>query len=357
MEEPSSTTLWKTWLIFVAVGILLVGVGGWLYYRFRLNDVPSFPPKSDPPVRPMAKITIAPQSSTNPSTGPSGQPRASATNAPEKPRVHVDRDPMDWFRHELKLSALAELSATFPDLQTVLPEQEENGSSPQDRRVIFQLLDAAKTAPAERKPAILFAADLVASHLGCDVPRARDGANSDCRQLKTDLSHYNLTLKYDELGAGYYYPRDLLWRLWAEYPKTVWGERAFVLLLDRGWDTSFTCEKGGDQTREVIRQGESFLRQHPGSPYRAVVKLLVAEAYASRWSLSKENAGSEMSDYVDPKQFQEGAEDARLKAIAYFEEILQLVPGTELSKFADQVLPPLREHQILDNYRFFCVYD
>jgi hypothetical protein len=356
MEEPSSATVWKTQLIFAAVGILLVGVGGWLYYRFRLNDIPPFQANPFPPVRPMAKITMAPQVSTNPSIGPPALPPAS-TNAPEKPRVHVERDPMEWFRHEVKLSALAELSSTFPDLQTVLQEQEENGSSSQDRHLVFQLLDAAKTAPAERKPAILFAADLVASHLGCDDPRARQGANSDCAQLKTDLSRYNLTLKYDELGAGLYYPRDLLWRLWAEYPKTVWGERAFVLLLDRGWDTSFTCERGGDQTREVIRQGESFLNQHPNSSYRAVVMLLVAEAYASWWSLSNEPSGSEMSDYVDPTQFQQGAEDARLKAIAYFEQVLQLVPGTELSKFADQVLPPLHEHQILDNYRFFCVYD
>ena len=357
MEEPSSITVGKTRLIFATVGILLVGVGGWFYYRSRLNDLPPFPPKSVPPIRSMAGILVAPQASSNPSNSAPGEPPASTISAPEKPRVHVERDPMESFRHEVELSALAELSATFPDLQTVLQEQEVNGSSPQDRRVVFQLLNAAKIAPAEQRPAILFAADLVASHLGCDDPRARDGVNSDCARLRTDLSRFNLTLKYDELGAGLYYPRDLLWRIWADYPKTVWGERAFVLLLDRGWDTSFTCEKGGDQTREVIRQGESFLRQHPGSPYRAVVKLLVAEAYASWWSLSNENAGSEMSGYVDPTQFQEGAEDARIKAIAYFEEILQLVPGTELSKFADQVLPPLREHQILDNYRFFCVYD
>ena len=60
--------------------------------------------------------------------------------------------------------------------------------------------------------------------------------------------------------------------------------------------------------------------------------LLVAEAYASWWSLSNEPSGGEMSDYVDPKQFQQGAEDARLKAIAYFEQVLQLVPGTELGQ-------------------------
>jgi hypothetical protein len=46
-----------------------------------------------------------------------------------------------------------------------------------------------------------------------------------------------------------------------------------------------------------------------------------------------------------------------MQAIAGFEEVLQLVPGTEMSRFAGQVLPPLRDRQILDNYRFFCVYD
>jgi hypothetical protein len=85
--------------------------------------------------------------------------------------------------------------------------------------------------------------------------------------------------------------------------------------------------------------------------------MLVAEAYASRWSLSNEPAGSDMSAYVDPKQFQEGAEADRMKAIGYFEEVVQLAPGTSFSRYALEVLPPLRDQQILDNYRFYCVYD
>jgi hypothetical protein len=341
------------------IGFWLAGVsaGSWFYYRFRLKDLPPFQTKSLPPVRPMARIMIAPQVSTTPIIDAPGAPPASTINAPEKPRVHMEPGPMEEFRQNMKLLALDELSSTFPDLQTVLQEQQDHGMSPKDRPVAFQLLAAAKTAPAERRPAILFAADLVASHLGCDDSRARDAANSDCARLTTDLARYDLTLKYDELGAGSYYPRDLLWRIWAQYPQTPWGERTFVLLLDRGWDTSYTCEKGGDQTREVIRQGESFLRQRPNSPYRPVVTLLVAEAYASWWSLGNQPAAGDMSDYVDRKQFRQGAEAARTKAIANFEEVLQLAPGTGLSKFADQVLPALRDQQTLDNYRFLCVYD
>jgi hypothetical protein len=46
-----------------------------------------------------------------------------------------------------------------------------------------------------------------------------------------------------------------------------------------------------------------------------------------------------------------------MKAIGYFEEVVQLAPGTSFSRYALEVLPPLRDRQILDNYRFYCVYD
>lgn len=196
------------------------------------------------------------------------------------------------------------------------------------------------------------AADLVAQKILCALEN-----KAECDQLQLAFERYNLTLTRDELGGVFTYPHDLLWRLWREYPATDWGERAFVLLLDNGWDTSGICEKGADQIREVIRQGESFLRQRPSSPYRGVVTLLVAEAYASWWSLGNEPPGSDMSDYIDRKQFEEGAEAARVKAISSFEEVLQLAPGAGFSRFALEILPALRDRQILDNYRFYCVYD
>jgi hypothetical protein len=286
------------------------------------------------------------------------EPPSPPKNVPQRKRFHIKRDPMGGFRQDLKKTVLSELTPAFPELQTVLNGREENNSE-SSQRVVFQLLDAAKEAPASQRPAILFAADLVASHLRCDKYDERDEAKEagDCARLQSSLARYDLKLKEDHLGGVFYYPRDLLWRVWRDYPATSWGERAFVLLLDHGWDTSATCEKGQDQTHEVIRQGDSFLQNRPGSPYRAVVTLLVAEAYASWWSLSNEPKGSDMSAYVEPKQFQEGAEAARIKAIRYFEQVLQLAPGTKFSEFAQQVLSPLREQQALDNYRFFCVYD
>jgi len=70
------------------------------------------------------------------------------------------------------------------------------------------------------------------------------------------------------------------------------------------------CAKGSDQFRDVIRQGESFLQQHPNSEYRPFVIHLVGQAYATRWTLSNEPTAA-MADYVDPKPYKEGAEQAR----------------------------------------------
>ncbi len=107
----------------------------------------------------------------------------------------------------------------------------------------------------------------------------------------------------------------------------------------------------------MIRQGESFLQQRPTSPHRALVMFLVGQAYATWWSLSNETGSNGMSDYVYPKQYHQGAEQARLKAIGYFEQVLQLVPETKLAEYARQILPALRAQQVQDGYKFFCVYD
>jgi len=359
-EQPSVKNDWKMRLVFSAIGFLVaaVGAGGWFYYYSRLQDVP--PPPSLRPVqayRPFAKIMAAPRTVAAPSTNTPGAPSSTPSNVPERPIFHIlERRHLYNFREDLKKKVLDELAPRFPELQAALEEPDEGASPPPYQRVFFELLEAAKKAPAERRPAILLAADQ-AGRLGCDRDDKREGARADCARLQKDLARYDLKLDNDELGAGLYYPHDLLWRIWREYPETVWAERAFVLLLDSGWDTSATCAKGSDQTKEVIGQGESFLQNRPNSTYRGVVTLLVAEAYASRWSLSNEPAGGEMFDYVNPKDFQEGAEEARVKAISYFEEVVRLAPETSLSRFALEVLPPLREKQILDNYRFYCVYD
>jgi hypothetical protein len=65
-----------------------------------------------------------------------------------------------------------------------------------------------------------------------------------------------------------------------------------------------------------------------------------------------------MADYVDPKLYQEGSEQACLKAGEYFEHLLQGSPGNLLGEYARQFLPVLGQQRLtIDSYRFFCVYD
>jgi hypothetical protein len=96
----------------------------------------------------------------------------------------------------------------------------------------------------------------------------------------------------------------------------------------------------------------TFLQQHPNRPYREFVIHLVGQAYATWWSLSNDPT-SAMADYADPKLYQEGSEQARLKAIGSFEQILKLSPRTLLGEYARQILPTLRQRQVtVDGYRF-----
>jgi hypothetical protein len=353
MEQPPPKSSWKTALVFVAMGFLAAALGAssWLY-RSRLQNVPPREARAPQEMRPTARILAAPQGSITPGTGSATEPSSSPNQVPARPHFQITLDPMEPFHEDLRKAVLHELAPAFPELQSVLSSPTAKSADPAYSHVVFRLLDAVKKASADQRPAILLAADLVAQEIWCPSE-----GKQQCDQIRSEFARYKLSLEYSELDGGFYYPRDLLGRIWRDYPGTDWGERTFVLLLDQGWDTSHTCGKGADQFREVIRQGESFLRQRPSSPYRGVVTLLVAQAYTTWWSLSNETGNGGMSDYVDAERYREGAEEARLKAIGYFEQVLQMVPETQLNEYARRVLPPLREQQVLDNYRFFCVYD
>jgi len=293
-----------------------------------------------------------PQAAMAPITGTPGSSRSLPEQIPTRPRFEISLDPMLEFQEDLRKVLLHDLVPAFPELPKFLGDPVAKSPDPARERFVFQLIDAVENGQADQRPAILLAADLVANEIWCPSEN-----KEQCSQLRSHFAQHKLTLEYSELGGGFYYQRDLLWRVWQQYPETDWGERVFVVLLELGWDTSGTCAKGSEQFREMIRQGESFLQQRPTSRHRAAVLLLVGQAYATWWSLSNEPADSPMADYVDPKRYNEGAEQARLKAISYFEQLVQLASETKLAEYAHQILPALREQKIQTAYKFFCVYD
>ena len=354
MQQLAHKNPWKTVFVIVVFVFLTTALStaGWLYRYFRLQEVPPPSAQALRATRPVSRIMADPQAAMALVTGMPGKSRWLPEQIPARSRFEISLDPMQEFQEDLRKALLHDLVPAFPELSKFLGDPTAKSPDPARERVVFHLIEAAENGKAGERPGILLAADLVADEIWCPSEN-----KERCNQLRSQFAQHKLTLEYSELGGGFFYQRDLLWRVWQQNPETDGGERAFVILLELGWDTSKTCAKGHEQFREMIRHGESFLQQRPTSAHRAAILLLVGQAYATWWSLSNEPADSPMADYVDPKRYKEGAEQARLKAISYFEQVVQLAPETKFAEYAHQILPSLRAKQIQDTYKFFCVND
>jgi hypothetical protein len=119
------------------------------------------------------------------------------------------------------------------------------------------------------------------------------------------------------------------------------------------------CIAGSDQFRAVIQEGVPFLEQHPNSPHQLDVQLTVAQAYETWWSLSQPQPTVEddYSERVEPQKYQEGAEAARQKAIAYYERLLQAAPQSDHAVYARRQLPRLKLGIDTGQRRFHCFYE
>ena len=258
-----------------------------------------------------------------------------------------------------------ELGASYRELPNLLSEEAANQQGPGIQKKMLTTLEklskANQTGSPERRAEKLLAADRLAVHLFADGGNSPEEARERQR-----LTADGFEFKYLELGGGWFYMRSLLWRVWKEYGETNWGEWAFVLLLEDGWDTSQVCRNGNDQVHAVIRRGEDFLAQRPRSPRRLEVMFLVAQAYESWWSIGllpdcrtgqKPGCKVEEAEEVNPSKFHEDAATAREKAIAYYERVLRLAPESPEGQDARRRLPLLESRKDTHQRRFYCVYD
>jgi hypothetical protein len=292
-------------------------------------------------------VPAKPQVTAKPKWGKPSEPPQTPKKLPTRPRYNPEPDPMEKFHQDLDEAVLREVDPRVPEFRSALAKSKEINNTLPHRRIIFHLLETAKKTPAENTPAILLAADLLAAHLWCSHNFDRNEPEANCKRLRNGLARCGLALEYGgALDPVYSYRRDLLWRVWRDYPTTDWGERVFVLLLESGWDTSGDCANGIDDFREVIRRGEEFLRTRPSSAYREPVTFLVAEAYVTWWALANETGGTGMSDYVDPKEYQQGSEEARLHAIRLFEQLRDSVTRTEFAEYGSRVVPHLQQKRV-----------
>ena len=145
------------------------------------------------------------------------------------------------------------------------------------------LRQAVSSADPETRARLLLAADLAVHQ------RAATLTDAQAVPLRRALAPFGVKLGGELHYGGLDYRRDLLWRVWREFPRTAAGEQAFVELQNRGWSTDnlIGCPPSPDFFRAVIEKGEAFLAERPGSPVRKEVLHTVAVAYESWWSIAR----------------------------------------------------------------------
>ena len=220
---------------------------------------------------------------------------------------------------------------------------------------LVRLLTTAKTAATDRQPVLLLAADRLARRL----PVAMSDDRSDMEhwnQWREQLAKLGVIYQQPEIAPvadAWPYRGDLLKQVWTNYGQSDWGERAFLLLLNQGFDTGPDCEAGSDSFRAVIQHGEPFLNEHPRSPHLPEVRLSLAQAYETWWSLSQAKSDREDSD-VNPASYQPGASAALQKSIQYYKQLLEVSPDTDDVAYARRELPRLLLGVDTGQRRFYC---
>jgi hypothetical protein len=250
-----------------------------------------------------------------------------------------------------------------------LPQADTNWKAEEFHAALVHLLEKAKTSPPDRQPIMLWAADRLAERLPSVIAndKSRDWKREGVRTLdewQTQLASLGVAYQpaTDE-DAPLAYTGSILKRIWTDYGQSEWGERAFLVLQGHGWDMGDYCNAGAEQFRTVIQQGLPFLEQHPKSPYQLDVQLAVAQAYETWWSISlppipgQTVTAEEDSEPLVYQRYQEGAEEARQKAIAYYERLLQTAPQSDHAAYARRVLPRLELGVDTGQRRYYCIFD
>jgi hypothetical protein len=293
-----------------------------------------------------------------------GRDRALAqASTDEGTQLLINTQPDAAFADQIDSRLASDLEKPFPRVAAVLSGSDERPSTDNVLDVLAATLNSASAAPPELRAELLLAADRLVDHVR--LPDSSELPAELKRRLDGLKTAGGMQFSWDELGDAWIYHHDLLWTVLQTAPQSEWGQDAFFLLLDHGWDTSGVCQKGADQFRTVIRQGEKFLQQFPDSLARLPVTYLVGQAYETWWSLSKSSSCSPVT-YLGlapcapargSARYREGAETARQKAIAAYESLLAADPGDYGTPEIRRSLARMELGIDTNQRRFYCLYN
>ncbi len=160
---------------------------------------------------------------------------------------------------------------------------------------------------------------------------------------------YHEQLQLDSYQAD----RSYLARLAVDGCGSRWGEVAFKVMTESGWEPTHSYLGAGIEYPEVILRGEEFLDRCPSSPIRPTVVRAVAQAYETWWSMSK--VSSDVLECWDPCELRPWAEHARQQAIAYYSSYLSApgLPASEIDETRLRLFLLRRDHDTSQRRFFF----
>jgi hypothetical protein len=259
-------------------------------------------------------------------------------------------------KNEIDRELVNRIDQDFPALKQLLESDSPKLDPKLVQSMLQSLLDAAKSATAERKPALLLAADSVAGRLS--LPHINP-PNPELKSQLDLLAAAGLSFRWSELGGDWFYGGDLLRQVQQDYPSTPEGDDAALLLLINGWGAGPCCGGGSgtDQFRAVILHGEELLASRPQSPHRAEILFVLGQAYETWWSLSQTPEKNQDEGDPAPGPYREGATAAREKALAYYGEIVGNAAQSVEANCSRKPLQSLKDNQDTKQRRFYCYCD
>ena len=232
-------------------------------------------------------------------------------------------------------TALSVLEVYSPPWESPTPSE-----ALQMQNAIVEWLKAARSRPPIRRAAALFVADR--------LPVATGGprwAKNERPPIREQIEGVGASFRPYGDGDGDYYTGSWLDQATSLGPNGRMEKLIFVTNIQ-----ATDCRNGpGDWFRDVIMQGEEWLRRRPDSPIRAEVQLSIADAYADIVAL----ASGVMPD-AGAAWYTREEDTARAKSIEFFRRALEGSAGTVRTRRAWNTpwrllagLPPTRT-------RFVC---
>lgn len=287
--------------------------------------------------------------------------RLALASTDEGTELLIQGTPDAAFADQIDSTLASALQKQFPKVAALLAGNEERPSTEDVLKVLASTLKSASTASPDLRPELLLAADRLVSHARLpDSAQLPANIESQLNELKTTAG---MQFTWNGPGDAWIYHHDLLWTVLKIAPQSVWGQDAFFLLLDHGWDTSGVCQKGADQFKTVISQGEKFLQQYPLSPAGLPVRYLVGQAYETWWSLSLWSSCSPVTYFGlspcaparESARYRAGAETAKQKAIAAYQSLLATDPSDYGTPAIRRSLARMELGIDTNQRRFYCL--